>query len=160
MENLICTCYFTTDAHSNGKGKGIRYSIIDMSLAGNGSRKAPKGNVTKSKNKSLVSGTSNTERMTAVCHSNGRDYWLVTQIAPYGEIHSYLISGKTVSVKPVISKTPTIIGGFGNFSGQMKISPDGKKLALVNYEGSTANELFDFNSSTGEATNQRLMGHE
>ena len=96
---------FTTDAHSNGKGKGIRYSIIDMSLAGNGSRKAPKGNVTKSKNKSLVSGTSNTERMTAVCHSNGRDYWLVTQIAPYGEIHSYLISGKTVSVKPVISKT-------------------------------------------------------
>ncbi len=71
---------------------------------------------------------------------------------------SYLITESGIdTTKVVISKTGVIhSGGFSNFpnanaSGQMKLSPNGKKIALAIYLMGI--QVFDFDNVTGEVSN-------
>lgn len=142
---------FTTDAEAGyygGTPSGcgcFSYSIIDKNLQGG------YGEVTSLNN---VLYNHVTEKMTA-CYASDTSVWIVIHEWESNKFLSYLLSPSGVNTTPVVSSvgsshccTPT----YGNTRGQMKISPDGKKLGLCIVTDRKL-ELFDFNDSTGQVGN-------
>lgn len=104
--------------------EGFNYYVVDMSLD-NGL-----GGVIVPENNNLLPLCS--EKIAAVKHINRRDYWVVTH---YGnKFYSYLITNQGVNTNPVISQIGPDIDTRTypvNSRGYLKISPDGKKLAIA-----------------------------
>jgi hypothetical protein len=143
---------FTLDEMQNCFQNGLRYSIVDMCLYnGLGSVVMPHKNIP------LLDSAG--EKMAATFHANGNDIWLV--VHPYfsDAFYAYLITEHGI--------VDTVISHVGSYHpadssadcyqaiGQMKISPDGSKLALVNANAFTHSirELFDFNTTSGVVSN-------
>lgn len=110
-----------------------RYSEVDMSLQGG------EGEVT---NKNVLLFNRTTEKLAIAKHSNGIDFWAITYNADTKYFHAYLINSGGVSNSPVLSYYPNV-----DWSGSMKVSPDGKKLAVCNFSKSAL--LFDFDNING-----------
>lgn len=156
---------FTTDGHggatgypaeSNGTG-AFAYSILNMSK-NNG-----EGEVTTKFN---VLFTVTTEKLSAVQHCNGEDYWVVAHKLNSNELYAYLVTSDGMDPSTVvISATGTShkyyrdngVDSIQGFGGCMKFSPDGSKLALTIMElekGSKGMvEIFDFDNTTGIFSN-------
>ena len=95
------------------------------------------------------------EKMTATFQANDTDVWLVTRKHFSNEFYSYLISGDGIS-PPIISVVgwDNPEGDTANAIGQMKISPNGKKLAFtLENQYPIISQLFDFDNLTGEVSN-------
>jgi PKD repeat protein len=119
------------------------YSIIDMSKA------VGMGSVTV-KNVILLDTVS--EKLCGTMHCNGYDVWVIAHPLNSDAFYSFLLDSSGVNQTPVISQ----IGNIHNShpQGNMKISPNGKKLALVRLGLQSNNvELFDFNKSSGQVSN-------
>ena len=135
---------FTVDATAGSFG--ARYSELNMRLNSN------KGDIIPSSKNTLLIYPS-CEKITAVKHANGRDYWVLLHKYNSDTIYSYLISPAGVSTTPVKSKTGLwISGSSSNTLGYMKISPDSKKIGYVNYTTDTS-AIGNFNASTGVVSN-------
>ncbi|MCS6903823.1 MAG: S8 family serine peptidase [Bacteroidia bacterium] len=136
---------FTVDSFYNPRG--LKYSIVDMSLNGG------LGDVT-AKNIPLHSPVQ--EKISAVKHANGCDYWVVVRDASGNKFRSYLVSSAGVSTNPVISSVdhnfPPLPYNNTLTQGQMKFSPDGKRLAIANF-GAGRIVVYDFNTATGQVLN-------
>lgn len=144
---------FTLDAF--GGGNGLSYSIVDMSLA------AGMGSVIV-KNTPLY--TPSTEKLTGVRHCNGTDIWVISHEWNSNNFRAYLVSSSGVNPVPVISSAGTVHSGITAMSeGQMKVSPNGKKIVLaiplVTTFPSGIVELFDFNNVTGIVSNPLLISN-
>lgn len=143
---------------------GLYYSIVDMSLAGG------QGSVTV-KN-SLVYAGSVCQKLTGTANCNGSDYWVVikncssSNTPGWNGIYSFMayqLSSTGLNPTPTVSTFTYAYGNDYSFavrSGQMKISPNGKKLACANYAFTTAYnnnvgsfEIYDFDNSTGLVSN-------
>ena len=134
---------FTTSAMSSNDG--LRYSIVDMTLQGG------LGDVTINKNVLLK--TPVTEKLSAVKHANGCDIWIIAHEWDSDGFLAYLVDSSGVSTNPVISNTGTIHNGSGlNKLGQLKVTPDGSKLAVA-IMALHLLELFDFDNATGIVSN-------
>ena len=129
---------------------GLRYSVVDMSLA------AGMGSVTT---KNILLNNPNTEKLTSVKHCNGQDVWIVSHDWNSNNFRSYLLSSSGIST-PVITPLGTVHTYSDNiwvFRGCMKASPNGKKLgiAIENADNNPTNgfELYDFDNTTGVVSN-------
>lgn len=134
----------TTDAVESILLKGLRYSVVDMSLDGGMGDLIP-----GQKNISL--GDSMAEKITASFHENFTDYWVVAHGAYSDRFYAYLITPQGIDSVPVISDVglPHVLP-----TGCMKISPNGKKLAIsLNAVGKRGVEIFDFDPATGIVSN-------
>jgi gliding motility-associated-like protein len=134
---------------------GLRYSIVDMSLAGGN------GAVT-TKNALIYDGTC--EKISVVKHANGQDYWVVTHHYGSNGFQANLVSPSGLSPTVVNSNSgATVVEDFDptNAIGYMKLSPDGTKLAICHTymaaAGQNTAELFDFDAATGVITNPRAL---
>jgi gliding motility-associated-like protein len=137
---------FTLDAFAGANG--FRYSVVDM--AANGGL----GAVTAAKNVLIYSTAG--EKIAIVKHANGTDYWVVTHGWNNNTFYSHLLTNTGVSNTPVVSSIGAYIGGqIENVWGYMKISPNGKKLAVCN--SLIDFELFDFDNSTGGISNEIIL---
>jgi len=136
---------FTVDAEGNSNG--LQYSEIDMTLD------SGLGGVTSNKNIILESPV--TEKVTAVKNIDGKSIWVVGHKWHTNEFIAYKVSNTGVDGNPVISQIGSVItDNVGNSTGgAIKISPDGKKLAVANNIVLDNVELFDFNSATGIVSN-------
>ncbi|MDO1449900.1 gliding motility-associated C-terminal domain-containing protein [Rhodocytophaga aerolata] len=140
---------FTTDAFEREDAltnRGLRYSVVNIK------RQA----VTE---KNILLHPTTTEKLTAV-RSSDCGVWVITH--PFGsdEYYVYKVSTAGVNTTPVISKTGLPHqGNVDRAIGQLKISPDGKRLACIidgtSFEGSL--ELFDFDHQTGSISNARRL---
>lgn len=138
---------FTVDAQGSNPingidSTGLRYSVVDMA------RQGGLGEVVE-KNTGLYSPT--TEKLAAVAHGNGRDYWLVSHEWDSDFFFSYLITPAGLNPTPVKSKTGSIHTGANgiNALGQMKLSPNGRSLALAITAANTV-EFFLFDNQSGK----------
>jgi len=135
---------------------GFRYSIVDMSLA------AGLGSVTV-KNAPLYTPTC--EKQVAVRHCNGRDVWIITHHYGTNEFRTYLLTAAGIAANPVVSaigESPA--GSFASTAGHLKISQDGKKLAMATTTNSIPTSmgvggffLFDFDAGTGVVSNSLTL---
>jgi PKD repeat protein len=128
------------------------YSIVDMNLA------AGFGSVTV-KNYTIY--TPSSEKQIAIRHCNGVDVWIVSHESnSTNNFRAYLLSATGLNSTPVISPIGESLISLG---GQMKISPDGKKLASATKSasqpppGTNCFFLFDFDASSGVLSNSLAL---
>ncbi len=131
-----------------GNYSALRYSEVDISL-NNGN-----GAVLNPKNNTLFGAQNITARVTAVSHANGKDIWVMVHNRWDNLFLAYLVSENGFSQFPVGSYVGENHNGNGNMSliGEMKFSPDAKRLAVA-IEGNNIVQLFDFDNSTGMVSN-------
>lgn len=148
--------YYVFTVGSNLTNTGLHYSIIDMSL------RDGLGEVTV-KNQRLLNLCS--EKITAVlkdCIS--KSMWVVTFAAEngnspiYNTFYAYEISSNGINVDAAVKSTFPI--NITDSRGNLKLSPDGTKMACANLSadndnGTTNDQLFlyDFDTATGKVTN-------
>jgi gliding motility-associated-like protein len=149
------TLFYIFTASPQGDGdfapegqRGFRYSVVDISKDGG------MGEVIE---KNILLSTSTTEKIAAVRHVNGKDVWVVMHEWGNDVFRSYRITEGGISLAPVYSKAGAVHSGpegesYGwNAIGQMKISPNGERLALAVYVDQLF-EVFYFDQITGIIT--------
>ena len=124
--------------------KGVRFSEIDMTLD-NGL-----GAVTLNKNIPLF-GTTTTEKVCVVPHSNGCDFWVICKVVDSADFYAYRISTNGFDTTPIISTTSFFVDAR---PGQMKASSNNKFLSYVVPPSSIYGGfyIFNFDNSTGLIT--------
>lgn len=124
---------------------GIRYHVIE--------RINYSWTVTE---KNILLMEQNAQKLTAVKHANGEDYWLVSHgfgTEKGGSYFAFRVMADSISEVPVESTLGVPHeGDFNNNGGYIKISPDGSKIALA-VPAAGFIEVADFNTETGEVTN-------
>lgn len=125
--------------------QGLRYTEVDLSL-NNGL-----GDITNNINQPLH--TPVTEKLSALHIDDEGITWVVAHKWESNEFIAYRIDENGVDINPIVSATGQFLGGeLRETRGQMKISPNGLRLAMVN-EFSNTVQLFNFNPLTGEISN-------
>jgi len=122
---------------------GLRYSIIDIE-ANNGEGKVIV------KNHNAVGGGDAMVVLTATFHQNNRDVWVIArkQDDLAYTFASYLVTPTGIS-DPIYRVEPKNGGSMSDDQGQMRVSPDGKKLIDCR---SANGSYYKFNNATGVIT--------
>jgi hypothetical protein len=142
---------FTTDDFAyDGLQYGCRYSVVDICLDGG------LGDIEEGQKNILLLDTV-AEKLTAVKHGNGVDYWIIIHKFYSDAFYAYHLSSAGIVdtvISPIGSIQPPIGMGIGASIGQLKASPNGQRLAIVNGNSTPAiAEYFDFNTNTGVVSN-------
>ncbi len=138
---------FTSDTSAGGKG--ICYSLINATM-----------NMIVSKNQKLFSPAA--EKLTACFNKNGKDVWVITHAWNSNNFLSYPLTekgiGASITSSAGIVHKETGSGRNRETIGEMKFSPDGKKLAVaICYRKENNLEIFDFDNSTGKILNPQTF---
>ena len=152
------------------EGDGLNYYVVNT----NGDT----GNVSPQKQHLVTYNPENrnqrlikcSEKITAIKHPNKDQYWVVTHFED--TFHAFSIDERGVngtSVKSEIGPYVYPPGFTRNMQGQIKISPDGTKLAVANYQNNVDSEgnspgflyLYDFDVDSGRLSNpQQLLADD
>lgn len=162
---------FTTDTYTTvdtvvWTGSGLNY--FNVGMAGPGSiRNEVNHLVTYDAGNRFERALKCSEKLTAVKDPCEEIYWLVTHFKD--SFYAFKIDENGVNETPVVSQVGPLVElgkPFLNFKGQIKLSPDGTKLAMANFQNGVDKEshapgslfLFDFDILTGTVSNgQELM---
>jgi gliding motility-associated-like protein len=145
------------------------YSVVDMSLA------AGQGSVT-TKNTVLYSTPTGVlgvgSKVTATRHCNGNDIWILTRESIWTNgtatgvynpnFRAFLLTsagiGNTAITSPASSYTVWDNTNY-DYWGNLKISPNGKKVGVANYSSHNNSmfEVYDFDNSTGVVSNSLAL---
>ena len=137
----------------------LSYSIIDIGLDGK------KGDVVLGrKNQSVDDGLS--EKLTAVPHKNGRDFWIISHHWDGNVFCIYLLTAEGIQKMNEIAIGSTYTFSKNNSSnlGYLQASPDGGKLACAVWKSSQSSpskhpvDLFDFDAQTGTLSKYINLG--
>jgi hypothetical protein len=138
---------FTTDDFCyDNLSNGLRYSVVDICLNNGYGDIIP-----NQKNIKLLDTVC--EKLAAVRHANGIDYWILVHKFFSNEFYAYLLTSNGI-VDTVISAIGSVhTGSTLHAIGQLKFSSDGQKIAIGSLNGFDLLEVFDFDKSTGIITN-------
>jgi len=147
-ENLDQYYIFTVDELAGDNG--LQYTIVDMTLKGNGSNSNPNGDFLESDiNVKLLSPV--TEKLTSIKKENGEGYWIVVHGWGNNKFYAFDLDCNGLNQDPIISEVGAIHGGGDNninSVGYMKSSQDKSILALINRSISSV-EVFNFDVIQG-----------
>lgn len=134
---------FTVDAA--GGSNGFKYSVVDMSL------QADSGDVTL---KNIAVFPIVTEKLAAVKHANGTDYWVMVHEWGANAFRAYQVSASGFNTTAIISNTGIVhdSSAIGNTYGQLKFSACGNRVAAA-MNGLDTVDVFDFDAATGIVSN-------
>ena len=149
-----------------GTQKGLYYSEVDMTLnSGLGDViAATKNTVLNDHTGTPLDGGYNgvgnlSHRITYYPHSNGHDYWLVTQIDKW--VFSHLVTDTGIVLNAAQASAAPWVANYGPAAtGQMKISPNGTRIAMAYTKDATgmgAVFLGDFVPATGQVVMNPVM---
>lgn len=129
----------------------LKYSVVNiLADTGRGAVDASRKNIEIAKNlsrKMIVAGSCKNDNLWLICHDKDTKYFYVWKVNDP--------SGITPAVVSVVG--PSEFPGAYN-EGEMKISPDGKKLVLANNRGIYSPiEFYDFDGATGMVSNYKLL---
>lgn len=136
--------YYVFSLGFAGGTKTLLYSMVDMRL------NEGLGGIL-SKNNVLF--TNSSECLTVIKHCNSVDYWILINELRTNLIKAYKLTKDGLNPKPIESR----IGAYKGSAGHLKVSPDGRKIAIALFNN--AFELFDFNQNTGTLSNPMLIRH-
>ncbi len=137
--------YYTFTLDDLGGADGLSYSEVDMAAEGG------LGKVTSNKNTALQSFL--TEKLTAIRHGNGVDYWVLVHGNNDKQFFAFKITENGVSKNPITSTIGSIHPNILGTTGYMKFSPNGKKVACAVGGNGNFVEILDFNDRTGKLSN-------
>ena len=139
--------YLFVGVRTGSLGNLMNYNIVDM---------AQNGGLGKviSKNNLLIPDYVN-EKMAAVKHANGRDWWLILMSTNIDSLfHKFLITPDSI-IGPIDQK----IGSGDNPNkafGHMLFSLDGSKMVAASWNSML--DLYDFDRCSGDLFNYRNLG--
>jgi gliding motility-associated-like protein len=134
-------------------GAGLSWSEVNMSLDGG------RGDVVSSTKNTLLL-ANNTEKLVAVRHQNGADFWIIAHEANNAKFYVYLITAAGIST-PTTYQVGLALTNSSDETGYLKASPSAYSpdtkpgmYRLANAINGTAQkvEIFDFNHTTGSIT--------
>lgn len=134
---------FTTNAVVNSSPSiDLYYSVVDMTL-GNGL-----GEVVQSSKNTLLQSTV-TERLHAIRHDNGRDYWVISHAWNSDDFVAFPVTPSGIGT-PVLSTVGMYHGlpGHWEAGGYLRSNHKNDQLAVA-IRGASVVELFDFDNTTG-----------
>jgi len=136
---------FTVGSGSAGGEPGFNYYTIDMNGDG-GLGEVTNGPI------DLTEGRANSwsEKVAAIKGDDCNTYWVISYVQ--NEFFSYKVTSSGVAASPV--KT-VIQYNAPDRRGYLKISPDGKKIAIAHVAGSLL--LYDFDDATGIISGQKFV---
>jgi hypothetical protein len=137
------------DVWESDSSYGFRYSIVDMCNENEDGIVLP-----NQKNILLLDGAY--EKVGAVRHSNGIDYWVVSHKLNTNEYYAYLLNQFGISDTVISTVGP--VSTYGQ--GQLKFSPNGNLMAVAHnqhYGFSTEFVLFDFDNLSGTFSNPIIL---
>lgn len=138
--------YYIFTVTDVGNPDGLRYSEVDLNL------NSGSGDITSNKNVTLFTPCS--EKITAVHHANGIDFWVIAHGWNNNEFLVFRVTEEGVSGNPVkVAQGSDHGGNINNSHGYMKVSPNGKKIAIAKWYLDSFVEVFDFDSRTGNISN-------
>lgn len=94
--------------------------------------------------------TSPSEIIAATGNHSGDGYWVLTYDFFADQIFAYLVDSSGVHAEPVASNVPE-----GALSGQLQVSPDGRRVAIV----SRIISIYNFDNKTGRLSKQANLGN-
>lgn len=130
----------------------LYYSIVDMSLNGG------MGDVV-SGGKGIAIDSALTQKMITV-PGDSCNIWLIVHDNQSNNFKSYSITAAGISDTPVVSSVGTFTDILAYSDGQMKISPDRRKLGVASFAGLPEGlgiELYDFDPATGIISNAVVL---
>jgi hypothetical protein len=138
--------YYLFTMYPNGANIELNYQIIDMSLD------TGRGAVISS-NVNLYANSHLSEKMIAIRHANGRDWWLLYADSPFssGLFFTHLITPSGIG-----NLNSQSIGPLYNIGGQITLSPLGDKIICADF--SRGLNLYDFDRCTGLLSNWVELG--
>lgn len=149
--------YYVFTIDYNGGTRGLRYSIVDLRLPGNGTALDPRGDV---RVKNILVESRACEKQNAILHANGKDYWLITHDCNNNNFYAVLVTSTSV-MPPVTSNIANENFANNSTDGEIEFSPDGTKMATTFFQNTTHNlSIYGFDRSTGliTPTTQISMG--
>ncbi|MES2616518.1 MAG: PKD domain-containing protein [Bacteroidota bacterium] len=139
------TSYYIFTVDKVAGANGVRYTEVNMAF------NAGKGDVVPWR-KNLLILSSGCEKITAMKHADGINYWVLMHKFNSDIIYSYMVTFFGVSYFPVKSYTGIKIANYySNTLGAMKFSPDGRKIAYANHTMDTS-VIADFDALTGRVS--------
>ncbi|AII50404.1 gliding motility-associated C-terminal domain-containing protein [Hymenobacter sp. APR13] len=148
-------CYlFTVDQAENSLQGGLHYSIIDLRL-NNGL-----GGLTSTLDQAVPTPATTqllAEKLTAVRHANGRDYWVLVHGWNDDAFYAYLLSPAGLASAPVMSRAgrphidPNGATNFQSALGYLRVSPNGLRIAAA--ISGLGVDCGTFNPATGRVSN-------
>ncbi len=124
-------------------GPGLSYGVVDISYNSGLGKVISKHNL-------LLQGDL-TEKLTAVKHANGRDWWLLGHKLVSDEFYKFLITPDTIEGPFYQSIGSTYdYNSWANIFGELTPSKEGDKLFAVSYK---ILDYFDFDRCNGEISN-------
>ena len=143
--------YYIFTSDNDAGPDGICYSIVDMSLS------TGLGAVTI-KNTQLK--TPSCEKLCAVRHCNNVDVWVISHDWNTNVFTAWSVSSFGVAGITAWSTSGSVVSGVPQSAyGQLKASPNGRKLAACHY-GMNRIELHDFDPSTGYASGGFILSND
>ncbi|PXV65938.1 hypothetical protein CLV62_106112 [Dysgonomonas alginatilytica] len=144
------TKYIVATVGQQGAGNAA-YSVVDMTTN-------PLGEVMAAYKNIRFQGAMGTtsETITSIRHSNRRDYWVIAPgVGSPAYLNAWLMTDVGAAAQPVISEVPGAVTSL-SAGGYLKITPDGKTFV---WGSNTSGKLVfgDFNNTTGECTNIRMI---
>ncbi|MBK8338562.1 MAG: hypothetical protein IPK99_00425 [Flavobacteriales bacterium] len=138
---------FTTDGSENDYQNGLRHSVVDICMR-NGL-----GDVVNTEKNVLLHGNM-AEKIAAVRHANGVDYWIATHEYGTNVFHTYLLTANGVTDSIAQAIGPIDDMGCG---AQIVFNPTGTSLAYATISSFGLLALYDFDPATGVFSNERVM---
>lgn len=141
---------FTTDDFCNDLANGLRYSIVDICEDNKQGDVVPKL-------KNILLQDTVAEKIAAVRHANGVDYWILSHGYFNDEFYAFQVTSQGIQ-PPFTSSIGSVHEGGGlnnmwNARGQLKFSPLGNRVAIGAINTTPIFELFDFDNSSGVVSN-------
>lgn len=131
-------------------GSALMYSVVDMSLA------AGMGSVTT---KSVSINSPSTNKLCGAKHCNGSDIWIISHDAGNNNFRANLLNSAGLNTVAVISGVGTTYTNSNFAIGNIKISPNGKKLGVAIHKINMGSfEIYDFNSLSGVVSTSLSLG--
>lgn len=136
---LTDSIYYLFTLNDYDSLRGFNYSVINMNM-GNGLGKLVEKNVVISKNV--------LEKIAAIEHCNGQDYWIITH-GYSNSFYTYLFTDEGFIYDTIKSKVGTQPKAD---IGYLKVSPAANKIVMPVNNGNILAEIFLFNSRNGKIT--------
>lgn len=151
--------YINVSINSGMASNRPYYSVIDMTLPGNGTIANPLGDVVSTEKNIPFTGASGItgESVTSVFHANGTDYWIAAPgrgTPVYFNAWLVTSSGPQTS-SPVVTAMPSLSITPMNSSGYMKFTADGKHFAWADDNRYVV--VGDFDPATGVFSNFKYI---
>ncbi|HTH55322.1 MAG TPA: PKD domain-containing protein [Cyclobacteriaceae bacterium] len=154
-DSTLFYIFTNTASYVNPAGATGTISIdsVDMKLFGGSVFPAPPlGDVKNPKNGLIAGLTNRAEGMLIIPHSNGTDYWLITQQSSSQNFAATLVD-KTKTFPTTVTSGLGVPMSAANFSYSKKL----KKVAVSAQDPSTDAIILNFNDATGSFTFDRYI---